>query len=427
MIMAKTTNHLMIQETVSKVLLFQTARINRSDLNSMIDDKEMGALTQMLSFQDPNLDLKYEGSLEQQARNMSSLELITQRNSPLLSGRDSNSLSRLELRINNYDKPINEISRVPLKPASWRSKSDREGDDYQNNEESSFINQVKLKPQKYNPNQEFSENVMHILDRSHIKYQVNLDDDFTIESQIAKKTIKTEQKIMKMMGPSKFQEYKSEQLKNLKNKSDYFLPDIKDYYRIIERGLEKLKEKNYDDWSMLVKMCFDDPYKKNQIQNQVSIGSVELMRFHPFFNKLSYYAVKDFVSGCKVVKLRPNQLLYRQDDISTVIYVIMFGKIILHHRILGALGVLGMSNTVGEETMIEHKLSKKKDAAYAQSECYLLEFDQKDWSRIKDILISTGNKSDYILIDSLIKQNYQQKKNWRQYKQRSYLNIKNEQ
>jgi len=41
------------------------------------------------------------------------------------------------------------------------------------------------------------------------------------------------------------------------------LPDIKDYYRIIERGLERLKEKNYDDWSMLVKMCFDDPYKKN--------------------------------------------------------------------------------------------------------------------------------------------------------------------
>ena len=53
---------------------------------------------------------------------MSSLDLITQKSSPLLSNRDSKSVSRLELSINNYDKSLNEISRVPIKPSSWRSK-----------------------------------------------------------------------------------------------------------------------------------------------------------------------------------------------------------------------------------------------------------------------------------------------------------------
>jgi hypothetical protein len=42
--------------------------------------------------------------------------------------------------------------------------------------------------------------------------------------------------------------------------SEYFLPDIKDYSRIIESGIERLSKHNYDDWNMLVKLCFDDSY-----------------------------------------------------------------------------------------------------------------------------------------------------------------------
>ena len=42
-------------------------------------------------------------------------------------------------------------------------------------------------------------------------------------------------------------------------------------------------------------MCFDVPYNKADKPFTVTVGSVELMRFHPFFNKLSYYAVKDFL------------------------------------------------------------------------------------------------------------------------------------
>jgi hypothetical protein len=44
-----------------------------------------------------------------------------------------------------------------------------------------------------------------------------------------------------------------------------FLPDIKDYHRVIERGLDRMNglnkkgaiSKNYDEWCHLVKLCFD--------------------------------------------------------------------------------------------------------------------------------------------------------------------------
>lgn len=55
----------------------------------------------------------------------------------------------------------------------------------------------------------------------------------------------------------------------------------------------------------------------------------------------------------KLIKLRTHQLLYRQDEKSQSLYFVIFGKLILHHRILGGLGVLGMTNTIGEETLIE--------------------------------------------------------------------------
>jgi hypothetical protein len=37
------------------------------------------------------------------------------------------------------------------------------------------------------------------------------------------------------------------------------------------------------------------------------------------------------------------------------VYILLFGTVVLHHKVLGALGVLKMGHTVGEETLIEKK------------------------------------------------------------------------
>ena len=66
-------------------------------------------------------------------------------------------------------------------------------------------------------------------------------------------------------------------------------PIIKDYSAVVASSLKKLKDKNYESWSMLVKLCFDSPIRKIYREDQVStsktdVNPVELMRFHPFFN-----------------------------------------------------------------------------------------------------------------------------------------------
>lgn len=65
-------------------------------------------------------------------------------------------------------------------------------------------------------NTEFQEGVAHILDRSHVKYQIVINDDYTIESEQAKKRIKVHKQLMNLLGPSKFQDYHTEKLNSNK-------------------------------------------------------------------------------------------------------------------------------------------------------------------------------------------------------------------
>lgn len=157
------------------------------------------------------------------------------------------------------------------------------------------------------------------------------------------------------------------------NNNDVFVPDMKDYEKIIQTGLERLKHQNYDSWNMLIKLCFDNPYrnkKSGSPSRQRSIGQnsnvnpVELMRFHPVLNKLAIGTVKLLLEDAKLVKMNPNTLLFGHDEPNTNWYFILFGTLVLHHEELGALGVLTIEHTVGEESIIKGE-RKKLDASYS--------------------------------------------------------------
>ena len=99
-----------------------------------------------------------------------------------------------------------------------------------------------------------------------------------------------------------------------------------DYEKIIKTGLNRLNNKNYDSWSMLIKLCFD-----NQIKGQNStVNPVELMRFHPILNKFEISTVKLILAEAKLVKLNANTLLFSSNDPSSNWYLILFGALILH-------------------------------------------------------------------------------------------------
>ena len=74
-----------------------------------------------------------------------------------------------------------------------------------------------------------------------------------------------------------------------------------DYEKIVKTGLDRLKNKNYDNWSVLIKLCFDNPIKSlnrlgsNKAAESVvdsTVNPLELMRFHPVLNKFEITTVR---------------------------------------------------------------------------------------------------------------------------------------
>lgn len=178
------------------------------------------------------------------------------------------------------------------------------------------------------------------------------------------------------------------------NNNDVFIPDMVDYEKIISAGLSKLKRKNYDSWSMLVKLCFDNPHSAKQRRSDgrtsnTDVNPVELMRFHPVLNKLDIRTVKMLLEDAKLCKLNANTLLYADGEENQNWYLVLFGALVLHHERLGALGVLSMEHTAGEESIIG-KEKTKIDSAYAQVETYLLEMRPEKWEELRTLLLGMG-------------------------------------
>ena len=84
-----------------------------------------------------------------------------------------------------------------------------------------------------------------------------------------------------------------------------------------------------------------------------------------------------------------------------MIYIVLFGTLVLHHETLGALGVLTMDSTIGEESQIKG-LGTKLDSAYSQTETYLLEYDAQKWAGIRLTLMQIGRKADLMRLERFI-------------------------
>jgi len=164
---------------------------------------------------------------------------------------------------------------------------------------------------------------------------------------------------------------------------------------------------------MLIKLCFDNPYRNKKsgspsrqrnIGQNSNVNPVELMRFHPVLNKLAIGTVKLLLEDAKLVKMNPNTLLFGHNEPNTNWYFILFGTLVLHHEDLGALGVLSIEHTVGEESIIKGE-QKKLDACYSQKETYLLELKQEKWQELKEILYATGQRAEFLKLDRLLQHN----------------------
>lgn len=110
-----------------------------------------------------------------------------------------------------------------------------------------------------------------------------------------------------------------------------------------------------------------------------------------------------------MIKLGPEELLFKEQDTSLSFYLVILGKIILHSKSLGAIGIAKMGDFVGEDIIYE-KLSiqnLRTESAYSEGDTFLLEFQLDDWRKLKDIFMLMGLKKDYLNIENSLKKAYQ--------------------
>jgi hypothetical protein len=158
---------------------------------------------------------------------------------------------------------------------------------------------------------------------------------------------------------------------------------------------------------MLIKMCFENSGTKDKVNH------LEVMRFHPIFKNFSHVFVKLIFKESKLYKLAKGRLLYDHKKENDTVYLILCGKIVLHHEELGALGVLTMNNCLGEESQLKKDLKYKLDSAYSEGETFLLGYEASRWAWMKDLFISNGLRPDFLRWEKFVNTNHRQKYLWR--------------
>lgn len=95
-------------------------------------------------------------------------------------------------------------------------------------------------------------------------------------------------------------------------------------------------------------------------------------------------------------------------------YLVVFGKIVIHSKSLGAIGMVTMGEFVGEELMFEKTDNNLRyESAYSEGDSYLFECTFEDWRKFKDMLTLLGLKKDFMNIENQLKKGYSSKKVWR--------------
>ena len=100
-------------------------------------------------------------------------------------------------------------------------------------------------------------------------------------------------------------------------------------------------------------------YQKPRLKSTgvVEIKSEDIWPYHPLFKKLSATSVEIILPLCYLVRLKKDEVLYKQNKRTNKVgFIILYGfldiKDEVSHRKIGSLGV---GDTVGEEALLDSK------------------------------------------------------------------------
>jgi hypothetical protein len=97
-----------------------------------------------------------------------------------------------------------------------------------------------------------------------------------------------------------------------------------------------------------------DEEKKEEIQAEevkytMRVSLLQLKKHHSLFLNLSFDTCKEIITHAPLIVLEDSQLLYKEGELISSAYILITGKIIMHSKKLGAIGLVIIGDMIGEE------------------------------------------------------------------------------
>ena len=77
-----------------------------------------------------------------------------------------------------------------------------------------------------------------------------------------------------------------------------------------------------------------------------------MRHYHPLFKRLTYQASEMIFQKGAIMRLKSAQVLFKEGSQDLLIYIILSGKIIIRNNDQGILGVIGPTESIGEESYL---------------------------------------------------------------------------
>ena len=124
----------------------------------------------------------------------------------------------------------------------------------------------------------------------------------------------------------------------------------------------------------------------------MEVSTLELRRFHP----IQIPAINMILKESLYIQLEDNQLLYKEGDDVGTFYIIIQGKLVLHSKSIGAIGLCHVNDQttcfVGEEELVyqgekrKSKAKKRTESVYSDGPTDVIEITISGWNNIKSII-----------------------------------------
>jgi hypothetical protein len=90
------------------------------------------------------------------------------------------------------------------------------------------------------------------------------------------------------------------------------------------------------------------------------------------------------------------------------------GEVTLVRKNIGKIANLSEENTLGEEVILDRRFKTRKESAFVEgSIAYLIEITADKFFKIKELLYEIGLKKDFLMLESILRRNFMQKKSLR--------------